>query len=198
MKNENLFGLIFTIHNMWLIHETSITALKKILKDGYLRPSSHTKNRQYDVSLQDVYMSVLFDDMTLDGQGGPVDVLLIFPLEIMKRHPPKHWSSAWVYGITIGPKGHETTLEYTRSKSPEENAKRWHTAFRTRHSEKRDFLYSKGKNEVVFSDAIPIDEVAFIYIRKDIAERFRIDNPKKIDTKQKLNKLLKQTSSASE
>jgi len=181
MKNENLFRPISTIHKMWLIHQTTLSGLRKILKDGYIHPAAKTGNERSDMKLKEVYMSVLFDDMTVDGQGGSVDILLFFPLDIMKRHRPTHWTPTWSYGEV-----EDDTIGYVPSKSPSENARRWHSVFRDIHSRKSDFLYSKGKNEVVFSESIPIEEVAFIYVRKDVSIPF--DVPKRIDTKQKLNR----------
>lgn len=181
---------------MWLVHETTIQNLQKILRDGFLKSSGKTKKNRYDADLDYVFMSVLFDDTEIVGMGGAVDVLLFFPLDIMKKYKPLHWTSTWAFGAFHDGteedyKGIDVSVKYDSSKTPEENAQIWHTVFRNLHSKSRDYVFKIGGgewNEVVFDQDIPVSEIKYIYLNKSLSPKFEV--PKRVDTKQKLNKLL--------
>lgn len=184
------------IIKMWLVHETTLQSLRKILRDGFIKPSGKTGKNRYDEDMEYVFMSVLFDDTEIVGMGGTVDVLLFFSLDIMKKYTPLHWTSTWAFGAFHDGtekdyKGTDVSVKYDTSKSPEENAQVWHTRFRELHSKSKDYIFKIGGgqwNEVVFDQDIPISEIQHIYLNKSITPKF--DVPKRVDTKQKLNKLI--------
>lgn len=170
---------------MWLIHETSINNLKEILEDGYVRSS---KEQNYG-HLKKVYMSVLFDDMEISGDFSP---LLFFPISILDKYDVSHWSSTW-FGEQFKKNKDDNkdySVKYDKSKSAKDNVTDWHIIFRTLHNKAKNYKYGihNSANEVLFNEKIPLSELAFIYLKKDHPVKFEI--PKRVDTKQKLNKLL--------
>jgi len=172
---------------MWLVHETTLKGLNKILQDGYISPSSETKNlRLGENELDHVFMSVLFNDIKIVGYGETIDILIFFPLKIMEKYNPSHWSSDWVYGDFIETSDTDISIPYNKAKSSTENAKKWHTAFRQIHNKKIEYDFKNSRNEVIFKQKIPISEIAFVYLKKD--PKFEV--PNRVDTKQKLNKLI--------
>lgn len=160
---------------MWLIHETSLSKLKKILQDGYLKSSRKT---------DEIYMSVLFNDIQIVGKGEHDDILLVFPIEILKKYDTSHWSPEWLGRYVKG-----TSIRYDKSKTPKENLDTWNSVFHDVRTKKQDFIYKvRASNEVVFNEKIPISEVSFIYMNNTVKPTF--DVPKRVSTKQALNKLL--------
>ena len=175
---------------MWLVHETTLKGLEKILQDGYIKPSSETRNNRYtddDYLLDGVFMTPLFDDTKITGYGGPIDILIFFPIKIMETYTPSHWSSDWYYGdVHETSNKDEVTIPYNKSKSSVENANIWHKKMRELHSKQSDYDFKTSKHEVVFKKKIPISEASFVYLKKEP----KFDVPNRIDTKQKLNKLI--------
>lgn len=185
---------------MWLVHETTLSNLKKILQDGFLKPSSKTGRNRYDEDLEYIFMSMLFDDTEIVGLGGDIDILLFFPIDLMKKYKPLHWTSTWAYGTYYdkpkeGRRGTNVSVKYDNSKNPKENASDWQTIFRTFHNKAKDYIFRIGggqSNEIVFDQEIPVSEIQYIYMTKDVNPKFEV--PNRVDTKQKLNKLISQSS----
>lgn len=160
---------------MWLVHETTTTSLKKILEDGYIQPSSETGVGRYaeDEKLKQVFMSVLFDKLPRPTKQGGIDsILLFFPLELMNKYTPSHWTSTWNYGDMIEDNS-AISVEYNKHESPKENALKWKTLLETIHTKK----HAKSMmNEVVFKKKIPISEAMFIYAKSDKKIDYEIPN----------------------
>ena len=160
---------------MWLVHETGLYTLKRILQEGEIKPSG--KNNE-------IYMSVLFDDVQIVGKGEADDVLIIFPIDTLEKYNPLHWSPDWFGEYKKG-----VSVKYDKSKSAKENVDIWNSIYHSTNTKVQDYIYKfKSHNEVVFNKSIPISEVAYIYVRKSVNPKFEI--PNRVDTKQKLNKLI--------
>ena len=185
---------------MWLVHSTNKWNLKKILEDGELKPSSKTDKERHDVKLDNVFMSVLFDEMEVKGYIG--EVLLFFPMELMESYEVSHWSSNWNYGDMFDSDDEEdVSIEYDYTKSAKQNAEIWQEYFYTLHPQKKYKIYGKtgdGQfNEVVFKDSIPLGECSFIYLNKKTKVDFNtygvdeVNIPDRVDNPRERNKLLK-------
>jgi hypothetical protein len=184
---------------MWLVHWTTIEGLKAILEDGEIKPSTKTKNLRFahDEGLDDIFMSVLFEDEIPTRREGP---FIIFPLEIMESYDVSHWSSSWQFGEVVDRKG-EDNIQYDTDISAKENAEIWRKRFYELHPQKKykKFTLLGGQqNEVVFSArpgdsiSIPVGEASFIYTAdaEELSGELIYDYDV-IDDINKLNKLLK-------
>jgi len=169
---------------MYLVHTTTLRNFEKIVKDGKLKPSSETGQRRYDVYLNEVYMSVLFDNVKISKPGS--QVLIFFPVQIMERYKVLHWSPIWDYGFFDKDTG---SIKYNFNMSAKNNVLRWEKQFYDINFQKMYKVFKPGSctsaagNEVVFGESIPLSEAAFIFI-KDEKDNF-------IGSTKKLNQLLK-------
>jgi hypothetical protein len=177
---------------MWLVHSTNKWNLKKILEDGELKPSSKTDNERYDVKIDKVFMSVIFDQMDIKGKSN--EALIFFPIELMESYDVSHWSSNWNYGDMFDSDDEEDiSIEYDYTKSAKQNVEIWQEYFYTLHPQKKYKIYGKsgaGKdNEVVFRASIPLGECSFIYLNKE--SKVEVEVPFRVDNPRERNKLLK-------
>jgi len=176
---------------MWLVHSTNKWNLKKILEDGELKPSSKTDKERYDLKLDKVFMSVIFDQTEVKGKQ---EALLFFPIELMESYEVSHWSSNWNYGDMFDSDDEEDiSVKYDYTKSAKQNTKIWQEYFYTLHPQKKYKVYGNiegGKfNEVIFTESIPLGECSFIYLDKEI--KVEVEVPFRVDNPRERNKLLK-------
>lgn len=169
---------------MYLVHSTTVSNFKKILQDGEIKSSSVTGNERYDVLFDQVFMSVLFDNVKVLGRH---DVLIFFPVDILKKYKVSYWTPIWNYGEEYN------SIPYNKKLSPEKNVKLWEKVFYETNTLKKYKVFSgRGdgahSNEVMFESKIPLSEAVFIFTKSgSITSIF--DKPI-IKTTRKINQIL--------
>ena len=169
---------------MYLVHSTTVSNFKKILEDGEIKSSSITGNERYDVLLDQVFMSVLFDNVKVLGRH---DVLIFFPVDILKKYKISYWTPTWNYGEPLN------SIPYNKSLSPEKNVKIWEKVFYKINILKKYKVFSRigegaQSNEVMFESKIPLSEAVFVFT----TSRLKMSKIDKIiiRTTRKLNQIL--------
>jgi hypothetical protein len=173
---------------MYLIHQTSLTNLKKILHDGVLKPSCKTRNIRLgddDHCLDEIYMSVVFPDMRITKQSRYGNVIIVFDIDTMKKYNVSHWSPDWYYGDIM-----DKSILYNKTKTPIENINLW-------NSNLNPIKNNRWRQEVIFKeDEIPLKD-NLIGVFYDGSDDFKDKIPKLIPTLRQFNKFISPSSSLS-
>ena len=168
-----------------LVHQTNKTGYDQIIKDNFLFPSLITKELRFgdigeEILFEDVYMQVLFDNMTFTEMYDYA--FLFFEPKILEKYTVKHWCPHWNFGHF----NEKRCENYDTKKSYSENLKKWEQK-QIEYFGNSKYTYWKTPNEVLFSEPISMNDCIAIYSPLKNA----IDHPLLLNTKIKINKLIK-------